>query len=117
MTNPLIEGIADGLKPSALAAPMRAGDKLGKQDTIPVHEAAAINIAAKLGRLEALQERAVKAAEKQADAMETFVALFASVIGQAYAWCPGETEASPVVNYIRSGTGESFNCDKEADDD
>lgn len=113
MTDPVYDGLAEGLKPCADTARRR----YSKGETISLNEAAALNIAAKIGRLEALQERAVKAAEKQADAMETFVALFASVIGQAYAWCPGETEASPVVAYIRSGTGESFKCDKEADDE
>lgn len=121
MTDPVFGGLAEGLKPLApgRTTRMRAGDRLAIKETISVQEAAAINIAAKLDRLEKLQERAVDAAERQADALETFVQLFASCIGVTTAWCPGEPEASPVVNYIRSGKGEPFRCDASggAEDD
>ncbi|SFO17996.1 hypothetical protein SAMN05216330_102105 [Bradyrhizobium sp. Ghvi] len=90
-------------------------------ETIGLTELLALSEDARLGRAADALEKIAAAApqiERIADAMETFVALFASVIGQAYAWCPGEAEASPVVNYIRSGTGESFKCDKtDANDD
>jgi hypothetical protein len=123
MNNPVTEGLAVGLKPSALAAVMRKGAKLGRQDTISVHEAAAINIAAKIGRLEALQERAVEAAERQANALEVLAGLFASCVGVGSARCYVEgAQGSREVplNYLRSGNGAMpFACDadKAGDDD
>ena len=99
MNDPVFDGLAEGFKPSA--------------DAIPVNTLALINISATLGRLEKLQERATQAAERQAAAMETFVALFASCIGVTRAYCPGEPNSTPVVNYIRaSGNGKNFNCDQ-----
>jgi hypothetical protein len=63
MTNTVADAIADGLKST---------------DALSVAECAAIAIDAKLGRIEVLQERAAVAAERQADALETIAALFAS---------------------------------------
>jgi hypothetical protein len=54
MSNPVFEGLAQGLKP----------------DTLTISELALIGIDAKLNRLEALQERIADAAERQADAAE-----------------------------------------------
>lgn len=124
MNNPLIDGLAEGLKPSELPTAMTVDDLSGKQDTISVHEAAAINIAAKLGRLEALQERAVKAAERQADALEVLAGLFASCVGVGSARCyvEGDQGSQEVaLNYFRSGNGAMpFACDADkagGDDD
>jgi hypothetical protein len=103
-SNPIFDSLAEGLKPRA--------------DTIPANTLALIGIDAKLNRIERVQERSAQAAERQADAMETFVALFASCIGVTRAYCPGEPNSTPVVNYIRaSGDGKNFKCDTEDDDD
>ena len=105
--NLVVDAIADGLKPQA--------------DTLSVGECTMLSIDAKLGRIEALQERAVVAAERQADALETIAALFASCIGVSNAWCPDSTNDSPAVNYIRaSGDGKPYRCDQttgQHDDD
>ena len=87
------------------------------RDTISVQEAAAINIAAKIGRLEKLQERAVEAAERQAEAMEMLAALLASCIGVGSARCyaeGGQGSRDVPLNYLRSGNGAMpFACDAD----
>jgi hypothetical protein len=103
MTDPVYDGLAEGLKPA---------------DTIPSRDLALIGIDAKLGRLEELQERAVLAAERQADAFEVIAALLASVTGVANAWCPGGSKETVPVNYIRaSADGNNFQCDRGDDDE
>lgn len=118
MTDPVFEGLAQGLKPLApgRATRMRAGDRLAIKETLSVQEAAAINIAAKLDRLEKLQERAAEAAERQAEAMETLAALLASCIGVGSARCyaGGDYARDVPLNYLRSGNGaRPFACDAD----
>lgn len=93
--NPVFEGLAEGLKPS---------------DVISSRDLALIGIDAKLARL-------ADAAERQADAFETFVTLFASCIGTATAFCPGRAEGeTPPVNFLRaSADGKPFRCDAAPD--
>lgn len=117
------EGVKINLQPDVVTR-MMAGDKLAIKDTISVNEAAAINIAAKLGRLEALQQRAVEAAERQADALEVLAGLFASCVGVGSARCYAEGEHGSrevPLNYFRSGNGAMpFACDADkagGDDD
>ncbi|MGY4570805.1 hypothetical protein [Bradyrhizobium sp. USDA 3256] len=121
MTNLVAEALAEGLKPahvqrtalkSGIVAHMRAGDKLALQPGISTRDLALIGIDAKLTRL-------ADAAERQADALETFVALFASLIGTANAFCPGRTEGeTPLVNFLRaSADGRPFRCDLTPDRD
>ena len=110
------EGVAINLQPG-VAAHLMAGDKLAVEDAISVHEAAAINIAAKIGRLEKLQERAVEAAERQASALEAVATLLASCIGVGTARCYAEGEPGGrdvPLNYLRSGNGaRPFACDAD----
>ncbi|MCA1401922.1 hypothetical protein [Bradyrhizobium sp. BRP56] len=121
MTDIVTDAIAEGLRPAAIApepgqtARMKAGDTFRLQPGISTHDLALIGIDAKLARL-------VDAAERQADAFETFVALFASCIGTTQAFCPGRTEGeTPLVNFLRaSADGRTFKCDSSphgGDDD
>ena len=103
MTNLVTGALAEGLKPRA--------------DTLSIRDATLLAIDAKLSRLERLHERTAQAAEDQAVAMQTFVALFASCIGVTTAWCLGEPDSSPAVNYLRSGDGKPFRCDAEVGGD
>jgi transglutaminase-like putative cysteine protease len=100
MNDPIFKGLAEGLKPRA--------------DTIPVNTLALININATLGRLEKLQERAAQAADRQASALETMVALFASVIGAGTATCYDDGRiTNPAVFFLRTGNGaKAFACDE-----
>jgi hypothetical protein len=103
MTNIVADALAEGIKSA---------------DTIPSRDLALIGIDAKLGRLEKLQERAVLAAERQADAFEVIAALLASVTGVANQWCPGRERETLPVNFIRcSDSGGNFQCDKGDDDE
>lgn len=101
MTNPVFDGLAEGLDPNFM----------------PLREAAAISIAAKLNRLEKLQERAVEAAERQANALETMTALLASCIGVGNARCYADNARfgqEVPINYFRSGDGtQHFACDAD----
>jgi hypothetical protein len=92
-------------------------------ETIPLADATAISASAALVRIDKslalLEEHAARqaaAAERQADTLETLVALFASCIGRSYAWCPGaKPDETPPVNFIRSsGDGAPFKCGGEA---
>ena len=103
MTDIVTDALAEGLKPS---------------DAIACRDLALIGIDSKLRRIEKLHERTARAAEDQAAAMQALVALFASCIGRSSAWCPGEPDSSPAVNYLRTGDGRNFKCDvAEGDDD
>lgn len=138
MTDPVIEGLADGLKPTAtvaaddLASPQliqllglaKEASKAVKNSTVPVRDLTFMAIDAKLGRLERLQERAVEAAERQATALEALAALLVSCtgVGTARCYAEGEPMGSREVplNYLRSGNGAMpFACDadKLGDDD
>ncbi|MGY3589006.1 hypothetical protein ACVIGB_002039 [Bradyrhizobium sp. USDA 4341] len=121
MTDIVTDALAKGLKPAAIAlepgkaAHVQAGDTLGPQPGISTRDLALIGIDAKLARL-------TDAAERQADALETFVTLFASCIGTTHAFCPGRAEdETPHVNFLRaSADGGPFRCDSspdEADDE
>lgn len=82
-------------------------------DTISTNDLALIGIDAKLNRLEGLAERSALAAERQADALETLTALFASLIGVSTARCSDDANGDYSVNYLRaSGDGKPFRCDQ-----
>lgn len=127
--DPVFAGLAEGLEPGRTRT-MQAGDTL-TIDTKMLAAEERIRIVRAVERQAelteeslAVQRRAASAAERQADALETFVALFASCIGQGRSSCAPDTVpgswAITDVNYLRAGDGtKSFGCDRssEPDDD
>ncbi|OAF14113.1 hypothetical protein [Bradyrhizobium neotropicale] len=100
MSDPVFEGLAEGLKPPA--------------DTVPTRDLALIAIGAKLDRL-------AEASERQADALEVLAALMASCVGVGSARCYGDGERfghEVPLNYLRSGDGSKpFACDADKSSD
>ncbi|MDX3966033.1 MAG: hypothetical protein QHD01_05470 [Bradyrhizobium sp.] len=128
-SNPIFAGLVEGLKPGSTRS-MQAGATL-TIDTKMLAAEERIRIVRAVERQVELadesltvQRRAASAAERQADALETLVALFASCIGQGRSSCapdavPGSWAITD-VNYLRAGDGtKSFGCDRssEPDDD
>ena len=93
--------------------------------TISLCELLTLSTEHKIGRIADAAEDALKPLNRIADALETFNALFASVIGVGRATCyPPEstgTVTTETVNFIRSGEGlRKFTCDagnQETDDE
>jgi hypothetical protein len=104
MSDPVFDGLADGLKPGNAVS-------LKPDDSIPVREAALLAIGAKLDRL-------AEASERQADALEILVGLFASCVGVGSARCFSEGERfgrEVPLNFIRAGSGvKPFACDADS---
>ncbi|WP_291843106.1 hypothetical protein [Bradyrhizobium sp.] len=89
-------------------------------DTISLQALLEMQIDARLNRAANAAEDAAKALRRIADAVETFNALFASVIGVGKTTCYGENGADfgPPVNFIRSGRGNGvFACDADNSSD
>ncbi|MGY3514164.1 hypothetical protein [Bradyrhizobium lupini] len=127
--DPVFAGLAEGLEPGGTRT-MQARDTLTIDTEVLAAEeririVRAVERQTELGEVSlAVQQRAASAAERQAEAFETLVALFASCIGQGRSSCapdslPGSWAVSD-VNYLRAGDGtKSFGCERssEADDD
>lgn len=128
-SDPVAAGLAEGLRPGRTLT-MRPGDTL-PLDIATLRAEERIRIVRALERQTeqaetnlAVQQRIADAAERQAEALETLAALFASCIGQGRSTCapdnvPGSWAIAD-VNYLRAGDGtKSFGCDRpsEPDDD
>lgn len=125
-SDPVTAALAEGLKPGRTLA-MRAGHTL-RVDPATLRAEERIRIVRAVERQADLaeeslvvQRRAASAAERQAEALETLVALFASTLGVGTASCANSDDNEP-VNFIRTGLGrKGFACDadniKAAQDD
>lgn len=127
-SDPVRAGLAEGLRPRDVepaqsetvtvdVALLRAAERLRVVRAVE-HQAELSD------SILAAQLRTANAAERQADALETLTALFASCIGRGHSSCapdsiPGSWAVSDVF-YLRAGDGtKSFGCDRpsEPDDD
>ena len=89
--------------------------------TISLCELLTLSAEHKIGRIADATEDALKPLARIAGALETFNALFASVIGVGRATCyPPEstgTVTTETVNFIRSGEGlRKFPCDSNSEE-
>lgn len=110
----VFEGLAAGLTPADLDLP---------NDTITV-DVALLQARDRLRIVRAteenvkLQRRIADAAERQADAFETLMTLFASTIGVGTAMCGATLDGTlrhETVNFIRTGLGrKNFACDGDS---
>lgn len=118
-SDPVTAALAEGLKPGRTLA-MRAGDTLSI-DLATLRAEERIRIVRAVERQAdlaeesvAVQRRAASAAERQAEALETLVALFASTLGVGTASC-GDPATYQNVNFIRTGLGrKDFVCDADS---
>ncbi|MET4603278.1 hypothetical protein ABIB90_002756 [Bradyrhizobium sp. JR4.1] len=126
--NPAFAGLAEGLRPRGVDSEPSDTvtidtEMLAAEERIRIVRA--VERQAEQAELSlAVKQRVASAAERQADALETLVALFASCIGWGRSSCapesvPGSWVVSD-VNYLRAGDGtKSFGCERssESDDD
>lgn len=123
--NPVIAGLLEGLRPRGVEPEQSDTitidtELLAAEERIRIVRA--VERQAKLVEESlAVQRRAASAAERQAEAFETLVALFASTLGVGIVSC-ANSENYETVNFIRTGLGrKGFACDadniKAAQDD
>ncbi|WP_439368515.1 hypothetical protein [Bradyrhizobium sp. DASA03120] len=122
-TDPVIAGLIEGLRPRTIAPEAETItldiDAIRADERLRLIQAAE-SLAETAEHQLAAQLRTAKAAERQANALETLVALFASCVGRGSASGPGQCSSdswtSEPVNYFRaSSTGNSFKPDRDDD--
>lgn len=130
-SNPVSEGLAEGLAAPSVTMRLAAGDRHGlkprEPDTITVDLEAlraaerlrivkAVERQAELAETNlAVQQRIADAAARQAEALEIIAALFASTIGVGNVTCGHEPGVTETVNFLRTGSGrKDFRCDADS---
>ncbi|WP_271606612.1 hypothetical protein [Bradyrhizobium sp. CCBAU 11434] len=117
-SNPVFAGLTEGLEPCRTRK-TQAGDAITIDSELLAAEeririVRAVERQAELAEESlAIQRRAASAAERQAEAIETLVALFASTLGVGTASC-ADSQNYQTVNFIRTGLGrKGFACDAD----